>query len=365
MSSNDLRGQYEKHIGKVSDKWSLYLDVYENLFLPLRDERINLLEIGIQNGGSLEIWAAYLNNAKRIVGCDIDPRCGKLQFSDPRISLLIGDAGSEATAADILAVQPEFDVIIDDGSHRPKDVVRCFSRYFSALRNGGWYIVEDMHCSYLPVFEGGLFNRFSSIAFFKAVADLVNIEHFCDRHRPSELLREFSERFDAVFTDGLLQSVNSVRFVNSMCIVSKRGAEHNTLGKRIVVGTACEIEPSIKARDGETFSPAHDEIDAGSAQSGEDRDPVWEMQVARLERKVSERDQRIGTLIDSLDRVEAEVARQGHQVALLKEDLASAVRLAEDREARIAAMLSSTSWRISKPVRILGRALRRARAALR
>ena len=54
-----------EHKGKISDKWNLYLDIYERIFCSLRNKPISLLEIGIQNGGSLEIWASYFSLAKK------------------------------------------------------------------------------------------------------------------------------------------------------------------------------------------------------------------------------------------------------------------------------------------------------------
>ena len=65
----------QKKTGKVSDKWDSYLPVYDRLFALRKDDAIDLLEIGVQNGGSLEIMSQFFINAKRLVGCDIDPRC--------------------------------------------------------------------------------------------------------------------------------------------------------------------------------------------------------------------------------------------------------------------------------------------------
>ena len=63
---------YEEHQGKVSDKWNLYLSEYDRLFSSYRDQPIRLLEIGVQNGGSLDIWPRYFINGEKFVGCDFD-----------------------------------------------------------------------------------------------------------------------------------------------------------------------------------------------------------------------------------------------------------------------------------------------------
>jgi len=44
-----------KHQGYISDKYMNYLDIYSNLFDKLKNENFGLLEIGVQNGGSLQI----------------------------------------------------------------------------------------------------------------------------------------------------------------------------------------------------------------------------------------------------------------------------------------------------------------------
>src|SRR4249919_1939875 len=115
-----------KHRGKVSDKWASYFATYEALFEPFREKPISLLEIGVQNGGSLEIWAKYLPHATRFVGCDIDPRCGELDFKDPRISVVTGDANLPGTFDRIAAIARRYEIMIDDGSHTAPDIIASF-----------------------------------------------------------------------------------------------------------------------------------------------------------------------------------------------------------------------------------------------
>ena len=118
-----LRDLYATHAGKVSDKWSLYLDVYDAAFSRFRDRPIAFAEIGVQNGGSLELWARYFAQASILLGCDIDPKCGALAFADPRIAVVVGDVNTEATYRAILSRSPGFDVFIDDGGKRGRQHV--------------------------------------------------------------------------------------------------------------------------------------------------------------------------------------------------------------------------------------------------
>ena len=62
MNKKSLWKIYHDHQDKVSDKWSLYLTEYERIFADFQDKPISIFEIGIQNGGSLEIYGKYFSN---------------------------------------------------------------------------------------------------------------------------------------------------------------------------------------------------------------------------------------------------------------------------------------------------------------
>ena len=50
-----------------------YLDKYDKYFNKFKDQKINLLEIGIFHGGSLEMCRDYFKN-RTIFGLDIDKK---------------------------------------------------------------------------------------------------------------------------------------------------------------------------------------------------------------------------------------------------------------------------------------------------
>ena len=64
MTEQSIESLHRNKVGKVSDKWESYLEYYDTLLAPRRNLPVSLLEIGVQNGGSLETWAAYFNNAR-------------------------------------------------------------------------------------------------------------------------------------------------------------------------------------------------------------------------------------------------------------------------------------------------------------
>lgn len=233
------------HDGQVIDKWTGYLAVYDWLLKPYRDRPVSLLEIGVNNGGSLEVYAKYFDQAKILIGCDIDERCRQLDFADSRIKVVIGDATSTATKAEINALSGSFDLIIDDGSHNSGDIIKGFISYFPLLSDGGIYVVEDLCCSYWQKWDGGLLHENSAISFFKSLVDLVNFEHWGTLDTQVEFLKYKHPRYKIA---ELKDEIYSIQFFNSMCIITKG---RSSLGTRVVAGTFDTV--TARAEHGSTI----------------------------------------------------------------------------------------------------------------
>jgi hypothetical protein len=243
-----LRELYRTHQGKVSTKWESYFPVYEEALERIAGEPIRMLEIGVQNGGSLEIWSKYFANARSIVGCDINPACAHLIYDDPRVCVITGDAASLETYQRILqACGGSLDLVIDDGSHNSLHVVSNFVNYFPHLAPGGIYIVEDMHCAYWSEYDGGYFNHRSAASFFKSLFDLVNLEHGRSEFSPRQLFQTFfhPERLPPCLTDG---SIYSVSAYNSIYLVKKAaGAGKASLGRVVLAGQQASVDGRVFA----------------------------------------------------------------------------------------------------------------------
>ena len=102
MQKKSLKDLYQNHLGKVSDKWTIYLDKYEEKFSQYQTLPIKLFEIGILNGGSLEIFSKYFSDAELILGCDIDSKCRELHYHETNIKLIIGDVNEEKIKNEII-----------------------------------------------------------------------------------------------------------------------------------------------------------------------------------------------------------------------------------------------------------------------
>jgi len=238
-------------IGKVSDKWSSYLKYYDTLMNPLKEEPVSLLEIGVQNGGSLETWSRYFQNGENFIGCDIDPNCGKLQYDDPRIKVIVGDANIIETLQAIKSVKEQLDIVIDDGSHRSIDILNSFVNYFPMVKPGGVYIIEDTHTLYQMQFGGGIMNDFSAYAFFKKLIDVIGFQFWSQDLAIATMFQTF---FPIGQVPEFINSgwIESIEFRNSIITIRKSlEATHNKLGDRVLVGDSAQVQTW-----GGTFVPA-------------------------------------------------------------------------------------------------------------
>lgn len=234
-----LEALFSRTTGKQSSKWQGYLSHYQRCLSSYRLLPISVLEIGVQAGGSLEIWAKYFRHAKLIVGCDVDQSCSALSYDDARIAVDIGDVNQAQTYQEILNRSREYEIIIDDGSHRSGDIIKSFLNLFPRLSDGGAYLVEDLHCSYWDDYGGGLYHPQSAIAFFKKIADVINRQSW----GLSVDEESFFSNFDSLLHERLyprqwdfLANIHSIEFANSLCIIRKRKPADNELGRLLMSG---------------------------------------------------------------------------------------------------------------------------------
>lgn len=331
MRNKTLHQLYAEHVGKASDKWSLYLTEYDRLFDSYRDKPINLLEIGVQNGGSLEIWGQYFSHAASLTGCDINPDCVKLQYDDPRIRVIVGDANASDISQQVFACAPQFDIVIDDGSHFSSDIIKSFSLYFPKLADGGLFIAEDLHCSYWGHFEGGLFDPYSSMTFFKQLADIINHEHWGIPKSRNDIVQGILAHYGCESLDvELLAQVHSVEFINSMCVLRKAPGANNELGRRIIAGSVELVVPGHQALNGSAYQ---------ANPQAEIHNP-WST--------------RVMSPGEAIERVEQENER-------VEQENAKLTQLVAERDAELAVLYHSTSWKMTQPLRLLADELKSAK----
>jgi len=242
--SNTVSSLYAEHLGFVSDKWASYLHVYDRWFASYQVAPIRLLEVGVQNGGSLQIWAKYFANAKKIVGCDINPDCAQLTYDDARVVLVLGDVKASAVREKILAHSETYDIIIDDGSHKSADIIKTFKNFYARLSPGGIYVIEDLHCSYWAKWHGGLWRVDSAMEFFKSLTDVVNLESWGAKLLPANWVAKLKTKSHTRFKPAAYSDIESISFYNSMCLIVK-GYGPNSIGGRVVAGDVALVHKAL------------------------------------------------------------------------------------------------------------------------
>ncbi len=152
-----------------SSKCHNYTAVYENMFGAIREEPLKILEIGVATGASLRMWLEYFPKAE-IHGIDITlENLTKPAINSDRVTFHIGNQ-SDKDFLDSIGI--DFDIIIDDGSHRVEDQIFAFKCLWPNTKMV--YIVEDLYSSYLARYGGGYRRSGTAIEFFKDLVDDVN-----------------------------------------------------------------------------------------------------------------------------------------------------------------------------------------------
>jgi Methyltransferase domain len=143
---NDLYSFYAQHRNtRVMHKWDHYFEIYERFLSPIRLSKPIVLEIGVQLGGSVEMWRYYFGPAARIYGIDINPEAK--QQEDLATKVFIGDQQDRDFLRSVVREIGAPDVVIDDGGHTANQQITAFETLYPALSEDGIYIVEDTHTS--------------------------------------------------------------------------------------------------------------------------------------------------------------------------------------------------------------------------
>ena len=148
--------------------WHKYTHVYKKIFDHLgytRDSPITFLEIGFSLGSSHLMWREYFPNAT-IIAIDIkqwrwyqeklkwtdastlESKAALLRnfdnLFDDKFQLFVGDQKDPSVLQEICDKFGEFDIILDDASHKDYETMVSFKHLFPYLKNGSPYIIEDI-----------------------------------------------------------------------------------------------------------------------------------------------------------------------------------------------------------------------------
>jgi cephalosporin hydroxylase len=141
-----------------------YYQFYDELFAKLQDKPLNVVKVGVFEGGSILMFANYFPNA-HILGIDSNEPPQRFyeeyeaQGLQDRVQIRLGSQGDTTFLKEAITsffAGQELDIVIDDGSHF-YDLSKITFDYifYNHLKRGGYYIIEDWETGYWPKWYDG------------------------------------------------------------------------------------------------------------------------------------------------------------------------------------------------------------------
>jgi len=171
----DLWQDFLNNNKKPIFKWVHYFPIYERHFASWRNRSMTFLEIGVLDGGSLQMWQRYFGPLAKIVGIDIDDKCK--EHESPGIFIRIGDQSDPKFLQSVIEEFGIPDVVLDDGSHQMVHVMASFNFLYPKMLKNATYMVEDLHTAYWSEFGGGVEKPDTFMNFAKGCTDRLNWAH--------------------------------------------------------------------------------------------------------------------------------------------------------------------------------------------
>ena len=147
MTLTEIANRLGTDKGTQHFEYHSYTETYQELFYPLKDEKIKMLEIGVADprfpGASIQMWTEFFSNID-FIGFDINQDCKK--FEKENVQIFIGDQSvTEDLNQCVSEYGGDYDIIIDDGLHTHFHHIKSFEALYPHLKENGLYVIEDLH----------------------------------------------------------------------------------------------------------------------------------------------------------------------------------------------------------------------------
>ena len=201
---------FEQDLTLKCDKWLPYFDVYETYFSKYRGQQLTFVEVGVQGGGSMQMWRKYFGPAANIYGIDISPDILNLPLNEA--VLKVGDQEDLAFWDNALKDIGEIDCFVDDGGHTMLQQINTLIKVWPMIKEGGVFICEDTHTSYYSDWGNGYCRSWTMMEFSKKIVDLVNLYHIQQHNEDSKIPNDILNIF---------RDVGSIHYYDSMIVFVK------------------------------------------------------------------------------------------------------------------------------------------------
>lgn len=206
-ATNPAEAAFFAQEDRLATKWHHYLEVYDRHLSRYRGKPVRVLELGIYQGGSLQMWRRYFGPDAVIHGLDINGACK--QIEEPGITVHLGSQADVPLLRRIAEAMGGIDVVIDDAGHVSPEQILSFEALYPLMAADGVYIVEDVHASYWPELGGGLRARGAFMEYAKHLLDRLNARYVLD---PDPFSRD----------PGFADATQAIAFYDSMVVFERR-----------------------------------------------------------------------------------------------------------------------------------------------
>lgn len=162
ISLNDLANLHNTDKGTAyKDQPSVhgYALTYDSILTPHRDKAIRMLEVGVcmegtTGGHSVRMWRDYFSKAELFAFDIVDMSWMETaEEFNGRVRFFQGDQGDRSSFLDMYKSfgKKNFDIILEDGSHKHPHQMISLGHLFQYVKPGGIYILEDISIPHHPV----------------------------------------------------------------------------------------------------------------------------------------------------------------------------------------------------------------------
>ena len=189
------------------------LSKYEYFFRRYRNEYINIVELGVDLGGSVKMLKEYFLNAT-VTGVDIDEKC--MNYEEERLKVQIMDVGDDRELVKLRSLAPK--IIIDDASHFWSHQIKALLVLWESLSSGGVYVIEDIHTSFRAIRDWGYGDAsLSTYDFLLAIERVTASGELLDISRSMYPIGKLAEEIHKIGSQ-----VDMICFIRESCILVKK-----------------------------------------------------------------------------------------------------------------------------------------------
>lgn len=210
---NPLREYFDTNDKGLMRKWTHYFEIYHRHFAQFRNKKPIVVELGVDQGGSLQMWKDYFGAGARVVGIDKNSKCKAVE--EDGIEVFIGDQEDRIFLQKLVVELGHIDILIDDGGHRGRQQIASFEELYPVISTPGIYLVEDLQTNYSPTWEGGLYKSSTFIEYSKRLIDNINLTAIYKAERSKLVTGKVP------ITD-YAQSAYSMTYYTSVFVIEKR-----------------------------------------------------------------------------------------------------------------------------------------------